>query len=78
MTGLASDLRVSTFRALESESPGPHAAIQLAHHTETNPCHQSAGKDPEPSLATPAPTRSIIYVGMDVHKDAITIACFWS
>lgn len=34
----------------------------------------AAVRIPEPSLATPAPTRSIISLGMDVHKDSITIA----
>ncbi len=29
---------------------------------------------PEPALATPTPVRPIIYLGMDVHKDSITIA----
>ncbi len=33
-----------------------------------------AVRTPEPTIATPAPTRPIIYLGMDVHKDSITIA----
>ena len=31
---------------------------------------------PDPALATPTPASTIIYLGMDVHKDAITIAVF--
>ena len=34
----------------------------------------AAVRSPEPSRATPAPIRSIISLGMDVHKDSITIA----
>jgi len=33
-----------------------------------------AVRTPEPTIATPTPARSIIYLGMDVHKDSITIA----
>jgi len=33
-----------------------------------------AVRPPEPTIATPTPARSIIYLGMDVHKDSITIA----
>jgi hypothetical protein len=33
-----------------------------------------AVRTPEPALATPTPARPIIYLGMDVHKDSITIA----
>ena len=28
----------------------------------------------EPTIATPTPARTIIYLGMEVHKDSITIA----
>ena len=34
----------------------------------------AAVRTPEPSRATPAPIRSIISLGMDVHKDSLTIA----
>ena len=37
----------------------------------------AAVRTPEPTIATPTPARSIIYLGnlgMDVHKDSITIA----
>ena len=33
-----------------------------------------AVRTPEPTIATPTPARPIIYLGMDVHKDSITIA----
>ncbi len=33
-----------------------------------------AVRTPEPAPATPTPARTIIYLGMDVHKDSITIA----
>ena len=33
-----------------------------------------AVRTPEPVPATPTPARPIIYLGMDVHKDSITIA----
>ena len=33
-----------------------------------------AVRTPEPTIATPTPARTIIYLGMDVHKDSITIA----
>ena len=33
-----------------------------------------AVRTPEPTIATPTPARPSIYLGMDVHKDAITIA----
>ncbi len=33
-----------------------------------------AVRTPEPTNATPMPARPIIYLGMDVHKDSITIA----
>ena len=34
----------------------------------------AAVRTPEPTIATRTPARSIIYLGMDVHKDSITIA----
>ena len=33
-----------------------------------------AVRTPAPERAAPTPTRSIIYLGMDAHKDSITIA----
>ena len=33
-----------------------------------------AVRTPEPTIATPTPARTIIYLGMDVHQGSITIA----
>ena len=62
MTGLASGVSRGLAPRCEPEVPEPHATVVLSP-TETNPCHHS--------LLLP---RSIIYLGMDVHKDSITIA----
>jgi hypothetical protein len=63
MTGLASASRVGELSRGETESPEPPATIERSH---------LRGDQPTSSVAAAAP--SIIYLGMDVHKDAITIA----
>ena len=77
MTGLASDFRVGECLRVQTESPEPPATIPLSHTTETNPCHHSLSgpRNPRSRPRRPRAHSSLsANLGMDVHKDSITIA----
>ena len=74
MTGLASDFRVGQFLA-RCDGVTRATCDDPAGRTfaETNPSSLAA-RTPEPEHIAATPARTITYLGMDVHKDSITIA----
>lgn len=62
MTGLAPALCVGWFLPKSARSPEPHATVVLLHLVGDQP------------TSPPIATASIIYLGLDVHKDSVTIA----
>jgi hypothetical protein len=69
MTGLASDFFVDWLVGYESESPEPTATLVLSHFHGDQPMSSSAA-----APAVPVAAPSTIYLGLDVHKESITVA----
>ena len=71
MIGLASDFLVDQLLECESESPEPHATLVLSHFYGDQPMSSSITAAAAPVAVAAPPT---IYLGLDVHKESITVA----